>query len=165
MKCLKYEDVVMYKIDVDKIYRIIDTNNNKLTCNVFNNDRINFLNELSRLILDCKICRKHSDLISLSFWLRKKNILAFKKINSTNDIRVPRGTILHITPNNVPTNFMYSFTWGFMTGNINLVKLPSKNFIQVDLLIKIIKNLLKKKNILKFQKVIFFLNMIEMKQR
>ena len=39
-----------------------------------------------------------------------------------------RGLIFHITPTNVPTNFFYSFIFSLLSGNSNIVKLPTKDF-------------------------------------
>ena len=43
--------------------------------------------------------------------------------------------------------FAYSFAFGLLSGNNNIVRLPSKNFDQVKILIEIIKSILKKKNL------------------
>ena len=56
-----------------------------------------------------------------------------------------RGSVLHITPSNVPTNFAYSMVFGLLSGNNNIIRLPSKNFLQVEILCKILKKLEKKK--------------------
>ena len=48
-----------------------------------------------------------------------------------------RGTVLHITPSNVPTNFAYSMVFGLLSGNNNIIRLPSKNFLQVKILCEI----------------------------
>ena len=63
-----------------------------------------------------------------------------------------RGSVLHITPSNVPTNFAYSMVFGLLSGNNNIIRLPSKNFHQVKILCAILKNLAKKKFIRKVLK-------------
>ena len=83
----------------------------------FSTKRIEFLNEISIEILNSKICKKYTDLISLGFWLRKKNLKHICNEKLINVIGL--GFIFHITPNNVPTNFFYSFTFGFLCGNSN----------------------------------------------
>jgi hypothetical protein len=40
--------------------------------------------------------------------------------------RVGTGLCFHVAPNNVPLGFAYSFLWGFVSGNSNIIKLPSK---------------------------------------
>ena len=52
---------------------------------------------------------------------------------------------MHITPSNVPTNFAYSMVFGLLSGNNNIIRLPSKNFLQVEVLCNILKKLSKKK--------------------
>lgn len=86
----------------------------------------------------------YPDLKSLSFWCRKKNIDRLKKNFFSNEIRTGKGLIFHIAPSNVPTNFMYSLIFGLLTGNSNIVKVPSKNFVQVKIICDLIRNLLKK---------------------
>ena len=55
------------------------------------------------------------------------------------------GLIFHITPSNIPTNFAYSLIFGLITGNSNIVKVPSKNFEQVTIICRVINKLLKKR--------------------
>ena len=40
----------------------------------------------------------------------------------------------HIAPSNVPVNFAYSLSTGLLTGNTNVVRVPSKNFPQVEII-------------------------------
>ena len=47
---------------------------------------------------------------------------------------IGRGSILHITPSNVPMNFAYSLSFGLLSGNRNIIRLPGRNFIQIKLL-------------------------------
>ena len=41
------------------------------------------------------------------------------------------GLAFHITPSNIPTNFAYSLIFGLLSGNSNVVKVPSRNFTQI----------------------------------
>ena len=59
---------------------------------------------------------------------------------------IGRGKVLHIAPSNVPMNFAYSFAFGLLSGNINLVRLPSKEFAQIRILCDVIKQVCKQKN-------------------
>ena len=117
----------------------------------FDKQILNFFNILSKEIFEDKNAKKYPDLIAFAFWCRISNIL---KISKKYDLykRFGRGTILHIPPSNVPTNFAYSLIFGMLSGNNNLVRLPEKNFEQVNIFIKILKKLKKKgkfKNIFK----------------
>ena len=58
--------------------------------------------------------------------------------------------IFHITPSNIPTNFAYSLIFGLLTGNSNIVKVPSNKFHEVDIICSVINLILKNK---KFRKI------------
>ena len=47
---------------------------------------------------------------------------------------IGHGIIFHIAPSNVPVNFAYSLVAGLLSGNINIVRVPSKNFDQVQII-------------------------------
>ena len=53
--------------------------------------------------------------------------------------------IFHISPSNVPLNFAFSFIFGLLSGNSNIVRLPSKMFPQVYILCKCKSRLLQNK--------------------
>lgn len=114
-------------------------------CNIFDKSIILLLNDISNEIFKKSECKKYPDLISFGFWCRANNIN--KIINNYNFFknRMGRGTVLHIAPSNVPTNFAYSMVFGLLSGNNNIVRLPSKNFFQVKILCNILKKLSKKK--------------------
>ncbi len=112
---------------------------------IFSKDIILLLNEISKEILNSKKCKDFPDLITFGFWCRKNNInKIFNNYNFFKN-RMGRGTVLHITPSNVPTNFAYSLVFGLLSGNNNIIRLPSKNFIQVKILCEILKKLSTKK--------------------
>ena len=75
--------------------------------------------------------------------MQKKNILNLKKKFSSKELRLGLGLIFHVTPSNVPTNFAYSLIFGLLTGNSNIVKVPSKNFPQIDIICAVLKKVLK----------------------
>ena len=107
----------------------------------------NFLNSLSKELNLAKNIKNYPDLKALSFWCRNKNISKLKKNFNVEKNRVGLGTIFHVTPANIPTNFAYSLIFGLLTGNSNVVKVPSKEFEQVNIICSLIKKILKKKNI------------------
>ena len=73
------------------------------------------------------------------FWTSKKRILEVKEKFLSRNIRLGRGLIFHICPSNVPTNFAYSMIFGLLSGNNNIIRLPSKNFFQVKIITKFLK--------------------------
>jgi len=109
------------------------------------NDVCKFLGDLSKKLDVKKMNQEFPDIKALSFWCRKANIEYLKKKYISNETRLGLGIIFHITPSNIPTNFMYSLIFGLLTGNSNIVKVPSKKFKQIDFICSKINELLKKK--------------------
>ena len=110
----------------------------------FDEKVLSFLDSFSRELSICSNLINYPDLKSLSFWCRKNNFLNMKKNYGSLDNKLGVGLIFHITPSNIPTNFAYSLIFGLLSGNANLVKVPSKNFEQIDIICKILKKLLSK---------------------
>jgi len=110
---------------------------------VFSDDTVSFLSELSNKLLKHPESRKFPDVATFAFYCRSANLSILKKTHLTNQfLRLGRGIVFHITPGNVPVNFAYSLLAGLLMGNINIVKVPSKQFEQVSLIISSIKEIL-----------------------
>jgi len=101
---------------------------------VFSDEAIAFLNALSSNLMHNQEVRPYPDVATFAFFCRKANLLALKKEYTDNQIRLGRGIVFHIAPSNVPVNFAYSLVAGLLSGNINLVRVPSKEFPQVDII-------------------------------
>ena len=112
---------------------------------VFDKKIILLLNKISKEVLNSKKCKKYPDLVSLGFWCRASNINTILGNYYFFKNRMGRGTALHITPSNVPMNFAYSMVFGLLSGNNNIIRLPSKNFPQVKILCNILNKLSKNK--------------------
>jgi len=128
------------------LYQI--TKNKRFNINVsepFNNQSIDFLSDFSKELKKEKKIYKFPDLIYLVFWTSYKKIGEAKKKFLSRNIRLGRGLIFHICPSNVPTNFIYSFFFGLLSGNSNIVKVPSKAFPEKNIILFIINKLFKKK--------------------
>lgn len=110
----------------------------------FDDAVIEFLDILSKKILGRKASRQYPDVITLGFWMRKGNILALKKEfpNREGCLTIGRGMAFHVSPSNVPVNCMYSLVSGLLAGNANVVKIPSKDFEQIDLIVDALKEAL-----------------------
>lgn len=105
----------------------------------FSDDRIEFLNEISKKLRTDKNAKNHPDVMTFAFWIRKANMEKKKmKFNSNIRVRAGRGIVFHIAPSNVAVNYAYSFAVGFICGNANIVRLPSRNFPQIDIINKAI---------------------------
>ena len=60
------------------------------------------------------------------------------------DLHLGRGVVFHIAPSNVPVNYAYSLVAGLLTGNANIVRMPSKDFLQVRIINQAIEESLSK---------------------
>jgi methyl coenzyme M reductase subunit D len=103
--------------------------------------------------------KNNYDLMYLSLWCSRKKINELKKDYYFSQIRLGRGLIFHICPSNVPTNFIYSFFFGLLSGNSNIVKIPSNTFHEKDLILKVINNLFKDRKYLNLKNSNFFINL------
>ena len=97
---------------------------------------LNFIALLSKNIQINKLAKDYTDVLSFAFFCRERNLIALEKNYSNLKIRKGLGISFHITPANIPTNFAYSLIFGLLSGNCNIVKVPSKNFPQIEIICK-----------------------------
>ena len=110
---------------------------------IFSDITLSFLSDISKELLNSPVVREYPDVATFAFYCRESNLNVIKR-NYFNDIdlKIGRGILFHITPGNVPVNFAYSLLAGLLTGNTNIVRVPSKKFQQVDIIINAIKAVL-----------------------
>ena len=138
----------MQKLEVARIlmndvkFLIGDENIINAPLPTFSGEICEFLNDLSKEIMQSPQSRLYPDLYSLGFWCRKGNIQKIKENYANSGYRLGKGLCFHIAPSNIPINFAFSYLFSLLAGNSNLVRLPSKQFPQVDALIKILKSVL-----------------------
>jgi hypothetical protein len=146
---LKYGDVAMYTPsdinDAEFLFPVkpdFDSFFNQTPFEPFSEEAIEFLNNLAVELNHDIEAKKYGEVVSFAFFCRKANILALKKKHTTNsDLRLGRGVVFHIAPSNVAVNFAYSMVSGILTGNLNIIRVPSKRFEQVDLICSAIARL------------------------
>lgn len=103
----------------------------------FDDSVVDFLNALSKTLMKSREAKAYPDVITLGFWMRKSSVLALKERfedESSDIIKIGRGVAFHIAPSNVPVNYVYSLLTGLLTGNANVVRVPSKDFPQVSII-------------------------------
>jgi len=106
----------------------------------FSKDSIDFLDILSKTLLSNIKTKLYPDVATFAFFCRKSNIIKLKEQYVREDnLRLGRGIIFHIAPSNVPVNFAYSLICGILSGNTNIVRVPSKNFEQIKIIISAIE--------------------------
>jgi len=104
---------------------------------------VGFLSDVSREILRSKKCREYPDVITFGYFCRKSSIRQILKVSQSEFNRYGWGFAVHIAPSNVPINFAFSFVFGLLSGNNNLVRLPSNTWPQVELLVGIFEMVVK----------------------
>ena len=105
-----------------------------------------FCDDIAKELLRVPDGRNHPDIITLGFWLRKASTEALRKRFTVEDgnIHLGRGVVFHVAPSNVPVNFAYSLFTGLLCGNANIVRVPSGNFPQVQIIISAIHKVLRR---------------------
>lgn len=83
-----------------------------------------FLEELSKALLTTGQSTQLPELTALGFWLRKSNIKRMQQ--SLSGIHKPLGTVVHFTPANVDTMFVYSWVCSLIMGNRNIVRVATQ---------------------------------------
>ena len=116
-----------------------------------------FVSALSKELINHNKSLNYPDIKTLGFWCRKQNLNNLREKFDDGTVRLGLGLIFHITPSNVPTNFAYSLLFGLLTGNSNIVKVPGKNFFQIDIICSAINKILKNRKFSKLKGMITIL--------
>lgn len=103
---------------------------------VFDDAVMSFLDRLSGRLLKGGTSGRYPDVSAFAFWIRRSSLNRMKERFASTDgtLRLGRGTAFHVAPSNVPVNFAYSMVTGLLTGNANIVRLPSKNYDQISVI-------------------------------
>ena len=143
----KLEDVVIHMQRNFSNIIFLFSNHNKLenvhnisSEEIFSDNSVSLLNYLSIELYKSPKIREYPDVATFAFFCRKANILNLKRKYNQDRFRLGRGIVFHIAPSNVPVNFAYSMVAGILSGNNNIVRVPSKNFEQVSIIIDALKN-------------------------
>ena len=143
----KLEDAVIHMQQSFSNIIFLFSNHNKLenvqnisSEEIFSDNSISLLNYLSIELYKSPKIREYPDVATFAFFCRKANILNLKRKYNQGGFRLGRGIVFHIAPSNVPVNFAYSMVAGLLSGNNNIVRVPSQNFEQVSIIIEALKN-------------------------
>ena len=106
----------------------------------FAEEIVAFLDAWSKALRQDVQVKSYPDIMTFAFWIRKANVIKLKqKIDILADMRIGRGLVFHIAPSNVAINFAYSFVFGLLAGNGNIVRISSKDFPQNEIVCRILK--------------------------
>lgn len=107
---------------------------------VFDSKRMHFLAQLSRRLLANPRVRALPDVATFAYWCRQANL---SRMAATSKVvgrfQIGLGLTFHICPANVPVNFAFSMAFGLLSGNANVLRLPSKSSPAAEFLIEAIK--------------------------
>lgn len=105
-------------------------------------EAISFLTEWSKRLLARQDIRTYPDVASFAYWCRPANLARLRRELGCEQLRLGRGIALHIAPTNVPVNFAYSFAFGLLAGNANIVRVPDSLPAQANVISEVVKDLL-----------------------
>ena len=114
----------------------------------FSNLVCDFLGDFSENLKRNKKANKFSDLMAAAFWCRKNNIISKKKFYLDSFNRVGLGVVFHVPPSNIEINFLYTFIFGLLSGNSNIIRLSKKKGKRTHLILNILNKTFKKKKYL-----------------
>lgn len=133
--------IVMYS-DIEVVLGHHSQFNHEYCAEPFNPEVVDFCAQLSRKILKDPRARQYPDLVTFGFFCRRANISSLAAHYLDGQVRLGRGTVFHVAPANIPVNYAFSFLFSLLAGNGNIVRLPSREFPQVDLANELIAELL-----------------------
>lgn len=91
--------------------------------------------------------RNYPDVQTFAFWARKSNIQKKKQEferRAQSLSCIGRGIVFHIAPSNVPVNCMFTYAFGLLSGNANIVRIPTKQFPQVECMCRVLEQCLQR---------------------
>lgn len=103
---------------------------------------VEFLSEFSEALFRDPGCKAYPDIVAVAFWARKGNLLRLKEKHEDKLMRIGRGVAFHITPSNIPVHFALSYMFGLLSGCVNIIKVTTKDYPQIDLICAILNKLL-----------------------
>lgn len=116
---------------------------------------LSFIQALSSRLLKGTEFRNSSELVALGFWLRRSNLQqkiassapifeSFHTVQSAqqyHDDYQPLGCVVHFTPANVDTMFVYSWVASLLMGNKNIVRVASQDSDSKIVLLRLLDEL------------------------
>ncbi len=104
----------------------------------FSDELIALGDDLSKRLFSLTNVTEIPDVVSLAFFLRSASLQKLKQewMSSIprNCSAMPRGRVFHIAPANVEVMFVYSWVVSMLCGNANIVRIPSKPSMVIDVL-------------------------------
>ena len=107
----------------------------------FSDVLVDFVDDVSKHILNESTFKQYPELMALAFWMRRghiKKLQYYFMQKQGTKLLLGRGIVFHLAPSNVDTIFIYSWFLSLLVGNSNIVRISDKKNIQTDLLLKVL---------------------------
>lgn len=130
----KSGDAAIHMKELDMTYLAGGPIVRKEPVQIFETNRCNFIDDLSKVIRADKRVRDYPDVAAFSFYCRKANIQRLREQYMDGNLRMGRGLAFHIAPSNIPVNFAFTYLFGLLSGNANVVRVSSKQYEQVRII-------------------------------
>lgn len=105
---------------------------------------VDFLSDLSELLLRTPGFRQWEEVCAFGFWCRRSKLERMAGRYGSSALRLGVGRVFHIAPSNVPTMFAYTAALGLLAGNSNVVRLPARRTEGAQALLEAIDTLLRR---------------------
>jgi hypothetical protein len=106
-------------------------------------EAVAFLTAWSKSLMARPDIRAYPDVAGFAYWCRPANLAKLQRVLDLKQLRLGRGVALHIAPANVPVNFAFSFAFGLLAGNVNIVRVPESLPTQANILCAVANDLFK----------------------
>ena len=101
----------------------------------FDDSIVEYLSDVSKILMSNREAKVFPDVVTFAFWIRKGSVMKLKeRFSEEEGMHLGKGVAFHIAPSNVPVNFAYSLVSGLLTGNANVVRVPTQDFPQVEII-------------------------------
>jgi len=108
----------------------------------FSDKVLDFLTKLSFRLLHDRRAREYGDVIAYAFWIRRVSLEKECQRYLCDEQRIGRGMAFQIAPSNIPVQFAVSMTYALIAGNISVVRLSNKSFVQVDIICDMMRSII-----------------------
>ena len=112
---------------------------------IFSNKVREFLSILSNELLHNNNAKQFGDVIAYAFWIRKTAIDRECEKYDSEINRVGRGIAFQIAPSNIPIQFAVSMTYALISGNISVVRVSKRKYVQIDIICDTINKVIEEK--------------------
>lgn len=98
-----------------------------------------FIKAMASALMNARY-KSYPELVALGFWLRTQH--RSLKSKRPNNSQRALGTVVHFTPSNVDTMFIYSWVCGLFVGNKNIIRVATQSSESQDNLLTVLNELM-----------------------